>query len=570
MRLLLLCLLLSNLVSPLAKGAAGGWSSVGGEYIVTKNNPWFMGDQPVTWCIDHGGNQQFSLPLEQAKAEIEAAINTLVLPLRDINNNPTSIKLPSGGDGTLYKKWGVTKVESEDSFSWQKVCDQTKECATSSNISPKDVLKISDSYEYSESCNDADIIFILGNIEHPLITTFREKVGDQQFKKLAAVTVRTEYNIAKLRGKGFIYIAADKGSLQYSGEISRKFNGDTIWNKHQKLDPSLPLPCFATPLSLNMNSKDLKLKSQTLGPLKPVVTHELGHVLGIGHNHFGEGFSDNNITSIMNEDYPAKVIAQGLEFKGNFKRVAQLFQKGLFANDTKPLRFGLEWSFLQLSNKQELNELLTSQGALGGFLFGFLEPVSFEDILEKVYKSSQKFSFVFDLYPAGEKDKTKGKVQLVTLSQDKTISYKKITEYEIKLDRSCYNPEVIESVRLRYPQARSGVSTNKTIRLLSFETQYLCGTITLEKQNDTKLKFMVTHSYFNSNSKMLLTDPKTGYTLRLWLTDSDIYQRYHGALPRPALNFSTEKQNPLLLRQGLTRGIYLGPQRQSGVQCRGK
>ena len=46
----------------------GGWSSSGGgEFLINKNNPWFLGDKEVSWCINHGGPSNFSLPLEESK-----------------------------------------------------------------------------------------------------------------------------------------------------------------------------------------------------------------------------------------------------------------------------------------------------------------------------------------------------------------------------------------------------------------------------------------------------------------------------------------------------------------------
>jgi hypothetical protein len=73
---------------------AGGMTSSGGEFVTTERNPWFVGEEPVKFCISVGNG--FSASLPKARKAISAAFDDWLETLRRLKPEPTPFVLPNG------------------------------------------------------------------------------------------------------------------------------------------------------------------------------------------------------------------------------------------------------------------------------------------------------------------------------------------------------------------------------------------------------------------------------------------------------------------------------------------
>lgn len=193
--------------------ANAGWNSGGGELIKDSNNPWFIQNtKNITYCVGVD-EANFHVKLDHAE-EIIA-----------------------------------------DAFSYWK-----KEFAYSRSENDGFEFKVATQQFVKEDCSDStDIRFQLGFLT-PEQTT---KLSD--IREFISRAIRTDYDRVHLKGKGFIYIAPEAGTLRpTSTELA-----DTPWQM--------------------ANGKILL----------QVLIHELGHVFGIPH--MGD---QKNVFSLMSADFP--------------------------------------------------------------------------------------------------------------------------------------------------------------------------------------------------------------------------------------------------------------------------
>lgn len=530
MKVLLLSITLATIAFSSSVFAGNGWSSSGGgEYIIDKNNPWFMGNMPVKYCIDYGGSETFSLSLDEAKKEIDIAIVQLTSQLKSINNNTSKVYYedPIEHEGGFFKKCGLVQ-NSRDGW----------EC---SNYDEDQRIQLSDKFVYIDDCSRADLEFILGNYNNPKITSLIKEIGLEKFKKIAGTAIRTSYSTKSLRATGFIYIAADKGEIQYSGARNLNFKNNTIWNTYSKLPEGVAFPQWIESRSADKEihyKYKLKLKDYSMGNLSPVVAHELGHVFGFGHNH-----SQRNI---MDEDYPARIVRQGIEFKGNFKRESLIFSRGLIESEIEH-RIGFEWAFNKIDSSREI-KLSKDFPAIYKFLYDLPK-----DYLPKNYKwDTHNLIFVFDIDSFSQK---KHHIQTVTFEKDQ-LKYKTHKSYEIELS-TCPLPTIIEPINFRTEQLSGDKqftmgegnklednfetsASAQTYELLSIGNTYFCGKIFLNGFKNKVLGFKLSHNYFYSNSLLELIDPSNPTLFTLILNDSDIFQFSNSnqdlPLPMPAFD----------------------------------
>lgn len=468
----------------------GGWSSSGGgEYIISLNNPWFMGTQPAKWCIDHGGADKFSLSPALAKIQIENAISTLTTQLKNINEDHTN-------------KEDISNIIE---YHHERTCGMGKkangEWIEDCNV---DSIRITDKYIYTVNCEEADIEFILGNTNNEKIKKLISNVGLEKFKKIAGITIRTDYSQETLRGKGFIYIAADRGEIQYEGERSINIKSDSIWDLVDKLPANTPFPKnVADNYNFGLSQK-LKLKDHAIGALIPVVAHEFGHILGLSHNQN---------KNLMDEDYPADTIRTGLSFKGNFAQDSMIFTRALLE-----VKSDRRMGFERIIDQMELKYFAHSKKAqpnIHEFLYENFENTNGSEVPLVNF-------MVFDL-----SNEYLSKVRFLTLDQN-TTKYKLLKEVQIKMSKTCFEPVLVETVSLRYnlilediinwvfdpnkeEWIQSKISNHSrpvTNHLLRFENVRFCGKIDAYPYD---LDFEIRHNYYQGHDELILRDSVKKY-----------------------------------------------------------
>ncbi len=295
----------------------GGWTSTGGgELIVDRYNPWFIGKETVKWCLDHN-SKYFSLSKEKSKVEIEKAIGELSKQFEIANRSYSKRSVYDPLDIRRYSikecgVAGVKRVIRDDTLIYRKDCKDLRE--------PDDPVlkKISTNYSFVEDCKEADLVFILGNIQNPKIKKYIQNYGESTFRNSVGFTIRTEYSQFEMRGKGFIYIAGDKGDYSYSGQRRSDDSSQTIWDYVDKLPENTPFPKYEKVFPFSEEYPDLSeynFKDHIIGPLRPVIFHELGHVFGLRHH---------NRENMMNEDAPAISVARGFVSEGTYQNYTQV------------------------------------------------------------------------------------------------------------------------------------------------------------------------------------------------------------------------------------------------------
>lgn len=260
----------------LANAAIMGWGQNGSEIIKDLNNPWFVKDEngkafEVRYCV-------------QVKQEfISLPVASIVVPLLI---------------QSAFEYWRNDFKSAYDPV-------QTG------------VAK----HTFKHVCNDTtDLTFYVGWLPQNI----RERMPD--LKHTIATTVRTEYDDVKLRAKGFVYIAPDKG-----------------------------------PDALSVNNPDLieqpwGLKGIKIGPLstgggllQKVVAHEIGHIFGLSHADYNAAFSYFNV---MNAQFGEMILSKRFDAE-----VREFFATpSLFNQETVPIPgFNLYFPFFnQLSTSVAL------------------------------------------------------------------------------------------------------------------------------------------------------------------------------------------------------------------------
>lgn len=203
--------------STVAGKTNGAWISSGGELFKDSNNPWFIRNTPeVRYCVqfDHAG---ISTSEETATRILRMAIDYWKAELGKFQKDQT---------GSANFPWlgiGIQDFVRTD-------CDGKQQLA----------------FKFGFGTLDENEILYLKN---PL--------------QYASLAVRTEYDRENLRGRGFIFVASDRGPNRYEGDTELI---EEPW--------------------------------QHDGLLYRILIHELGHVFGIPH--IGDG--------IMSAQFPEHIL----------------------------------------------------------------------------------------------------------------------------------------------------------------------------------------------------------------------------------------------------------------------
>ncbi|GEM_PF-6776953 len=506
-----------------------GWSSSGGgEYIVTEKNPWFLGNSPVKWCISHGGEEQFSLSLEESKKEILAAINNLSSQFKYLNsgevNIPNSLRVPGpiALRGFLYQEEGQY-VFSNETIEFPDYLENG--------------LMISDTFQFINDCDDAELEFILGKTNHPKIIKLKKEYSYENFSKLVGIAIRTNYSTDNFRSKGFIYIAADKGPDQYSGARSKINLNNTIWDFRNSLKTTTLFPptyLFEFFHKEVINTDQIYMKANTTGLLEAVVAHELGHTFGFQHN------TENDI---MNIDYPANIVSKGIEVKGDFIRRSMIIDRSRVSPENAE-NFYFDWRSDSV-NWRDFEGLEERSPLLHRFFFDKSSTGSLYDLKPKLWH--------FFKDKDGERN-NKEISYIETYNIDSSLKFKKDKKYISIMSDACESPTRITSINIRRqersfsqiswqfdPVRQDWVSipssediVNHTNNFVSFMNHNICGKIFVE--NNKYIIFKLTHNYFG-NSSISFIDPVNYNSVHSQLIQSNL---------SPSLEVEKEKLWPQL------------------------
>ncbi len=285
-----LCLTLALYLSgTTAYCSSGGWVSGGGNILRNANNPWFLENtKTITYCIL--SDSTFADVPTSPVVLIEKALNYWKVQMADpvANTDGYAISSSTPLESIATEKYITIEVATQD-FIFHPKC-----------------------------MGNEDITFQLGVLDK------KQSEFLQGGSSRVGAAVRTAYSEAQLRGRGFIYIAADSGKNAYKGKHLRP----KAWHEGNG------------------------------GLLFRAIVHELGHVFGLAHG--GEG--------IMSESYSEALLwektfrhdyAESLDLPHFFRfdpsplLTVQLLGSDAFTDDLGKKLFGPKVSFpLQVQLKE--------------------------------------------------------------------------------------------------------------------------------------------------------------------------------------------------------------------------
>jgi hypothetical protein len=519
---------------------APGWNGAGGgEFIVHRHNPWFLGRTPVKWCIDHGGDANFSLSKEKAKAYIERGFNAYLPSLKRISEVDFS---EMGFDYNNHKRevCGLRKEDGE----WKEACGYWGE------EGKKEIQLINHSYQYVDDCSQADLEIILGNINNSKIQTLISSVGEKAFGNTAGTAIKTKFDPETLETKGFIYIAADKGPQSYKGARSNDYISKTIWNNHDLLPEGTSLPSYGgyrNSLFMyhpKLDKADLDFKKLTVSPFLSVITHELGHIFGFQHNDI--------LGNLMHQDYPAQVIREGLQLEGDYQRNINVFERAILGHDHgggsiedwNDMLKGFEWTPAFMSDGDYF------QLRHGGKISDFLNLGKGDDINGDARQRIMVF----------KKDRIHF-YEVVHHPQTKELKYQEIRslKYEATSVREDEEGEILSTVNFRmlgktnptqglqyepstnsWSSQESPASTFTTqVDMYIFRKFYLRGKIFLSDDSNEFITYMIEYDYRKNSHLLSLRDPNPSGSepeeFETVIVNSDIFSMLSKKLPKPTI-----------------------------------
>ena len=251
------------------------WASGGGVIHRDALNPWFLENtRTVRYCIDIDVDN-FGVSADEASRQVTSALN----------------------------EWTATLRLSDDEY------------YGANELVPFGQIRIGTQNFVELSCSDAaelDLRFQLGRL------TAEQQANFNNPKEFVGIAVRTEYDISRLKGRGFIYLSPVSGPLAPN---------------HQRMHPAA-------------------WSQHDFMPLKVVLKHELGHIFGMDHQQ--DSFMDDKWPELIVERQFLQDLTPGaLEYFARKSIVSRLFglQKdldiagcGIRNPISAPWLFGLPYS----------------------------------------------------------------------------------------------------------------------------------------------------------------------------------------------------------------------------------
>ena len=215
--------------------AGGIWSGGGGIMIRDSMNPWFIQNTTdVSYCI-----------------------------IIDLDNFHTSNQAHQDAEDAIQKAIGYWKKEFPNAFVVGNVVT-----IAAQNFHSRKIVSIKNGKADGECAGNTDIVFQFGFLDRVQKKYFKDNGVD--IHETIAHTIRTDYDKVHLRGKGFVYVAADSGPLKLQGEGLVEMP----WQKEKGL------------------------------LLVEALKHELGHIFGIPHMGLG---------TLMAADYLDLLLSQSAD-----------------------------------------------------------------------------------------------------------------------------------------------------------------------------------------------------------------------------------------------------------------
>lgn len=235
-----------------SSSAYGAWAGGGGKVHRDQLNPWFLENTPVVhYCIDIN-EAIFGLTAAQAATEVRAA----------------------------FADWTDALTASQDNY------------YSEGELAPYGQVRVGTQRFELSACNEStDIRFQFGTLTEEQLGIFENP------REFVAIAARTDYDKAKLKGKGFIYLAPMSGPLA---------------PHHHDLEPN------AWIIAENY-------------AFKTILRHEIGHIFGIDHQP----------DTLMDERLPEMLVYK--QFLARFDRASLAFFQSRY--DIKRL-FNLKTSWL--------------------------------------------------------------------------------------------------------------------------------------------------------------------------------------------------------------------------------
>lgn len=196
--------------------AHAGWTSGGGGLLKDAHNPWFLNNtSEVKYCIKID-EANFGQKLSQVSEAVKRSLD-------------------------FWKRNFKT--------------------ANASTIPPIGTIILAQQNFVETNCDfKQDITFQFGVLDGQQFKYFKNPT------QYVAAAIRTQYDRVNMKGKGFIYVSPEAGTLALNSKNVIKYP----WSSH---DGAL---------------------------LVPILIHELGHIFGLQHNH---------LISFMEEDFPERLLS---------------------------------------------------------------------------------------------------------------------------------------------------------------------------------------------------------------------------------------------------------------------